>query len=58
MFKNKIHTIKDIISYISTKLSDLHRLANHITNVDLINARNKVRNLINHDDITLQYILN
>ena len=36
----------------------MHRLANHITNVDLINARNKVRNLINHDDITVQYILN
>ena len=49
---------KDIISYISTKLPDLHRLANHITNVDLINARDKVRNLINHDDITVQYILN
>jgi hypothetical protein len=39
-------------------LSNLHRLTNHITNVNLINYRNKVRELTNFDKLTVQYILN
>ena len=42
----------------TTILSNLHRLINHITNYDLQNCRQKVRTLINHDDDTVQYILN
>ena len=49
--------IKDIPQFV-TIIINLHRHINHITNVDLVNSRNKVRNLQNHDDLTIQYILN
>ena len=46
------------IHYIVTIMNHLHRLVNHISNVDLINCRNKVRTLENHNNLTVQYILN
>lgn len=52
--ENNINEINSLI----TVLSSLHRCINHITNVDLINAREKVRTLENHDNLTVQYILN
>ena len=52
--QNKIKEIDQFVTIITS----LHRLINHITNVDLVNARNKVRTLQNHDDSTIQYILN
>jgi hypothetical protein len=39
-------------------LHNLHRLVNHITNVDLINCRRKVVDYSNHDHLTVEYILN
>ena len=39
-------------------LSNLHRVINHITYVDLENCRRLVRQFLNHDEITVQYILN
>ena len=52
--ENNINEINSLINV----LSSLHRCVNHITNVDLINAREKVRTLENHDNLTVQYILN
>jgi len=52
--ENKITNIGEL----TTIMNDLHRLVNHISNVDLINCRNKVRTLENHDNLTVQYILN
>jgi hypothetical protein len=46
------------VSHIFNILFDLHRLVNHITNVDLVNIRNKVRDLTNFDNLVVQYILN
>ena len=42
----------------NTILNNLHRLVNHITNVDLEQCRRRVRDLLNHDALTVQYILN
>ena len=50
--ENPIFTILNFI------LSNLHRIINHITNVDLENCRRLVRQFLNHDEITVQYILN
>ena len=52
--ENKITNIGEL----TTIMNHLHRLVNHISNVDLINCRNKVRTLENHDNLTVQYILN
>ena len=41
-----------------TMVYDLHRFVNHTTNADLGVARNKVRDLINHDKLVVEYILN
>ncbi len=46
------------IRFFITDINNIHRHINHITNVDLINCRNKVRTLQNHDDETVQYIMN
>ena len=43
---------------IITMVSNLHRFVNHITNVDLIGCRTRVRTLGNFDELTVQYILN
>ena len=42
----------------NTILGNLHRFINHITNVDLEQCRRRVRDLLNHDTLTVQYILN
>lgn len=47
-----------LFNVIGSCISEMHRIINHITNYDLINIRNKVRYLENHDTITVQYILN
>ena len=47
-----------VIMTISSILNKIHRLVNHITNVDLDACRRKVRELLNHDALTVQYILN
>jgi hypothetical protein len=39
-------------------LGNLHQFINHITNVDLGQCRRRVRDLMNHDTLTIQYILN
>ena len=39
-------------------LGNLHQFINHITNVDLEQCRRRVRDLLNHDTLTVQYILN
>ena len=39
-------------------LGNLHQFINHITNVDLGQCRRRVRDLMNHDALTVQYILN
>jgi hypothetical protein len=39
-------------------LNNLHQFINHITNVDLEQCRRRVRDLMNHDALTVQYILN
>lgn len=52
--ENKIVKFTELTNIIIS----LHRLVNHISNVDLINCRNKVRTLENHDNLTVQYILN
>ena len=39
-------------------LSNLHRTINHLTEVNLNSCRQKVRNLDNNDELTVQYILN
>ena len=39
-------------------VSALHRLINHITNINLLECRQNVRNLLNHDNLTVSYILN
>ena len=39
-------------------MMNLHRVINHITNINLISTREKVRNLDNNDELTVQYILN
>jgi hypothetical protein len=60
-FINKNNENKVIISSINDIFNifmDLHRLTNHITNVDLIYLRNKVRDLTNFDNLVVQYILN
>ena len=46
--------IKCVINVVSA----LHRLINHITNINLLECRQNVRNLLNHDNITVDYILN
>ncbi len=52
--ENNITVLNNLIMFIT----HLHRHINHITNVDLINCRNKVRDLENNDNETVQYILN
>jgi hypothetical protein len=47
-----------IFTILNNILSNLHRIINHITNVDLENCRRLVRQFLNHDEITVQYILN
>ena len=47
-----------LFNVIGTCISDMHRIINHITNYEVINIRNRVRYLQNHDTITVQYILN
>ena len=47
-----------IFAILNNILSNLHRVVNHITNVDLENCRRLVRQFLNHDEITVQYILN
>jgi hypothetical protein len=47
-----------IFAILNTQLSNLHRVVNHISNVDLENCRRLVRQFLNHDEITVQYILN
>jgi hypothetical protein len=42
----------------NTILGNLHQFINHITNVDLEQCRRRVRDLLNHDTLTVQYILN
>ena len=39
-------------------LYDLHRIVNHITYVDLVTYRNRVRDLLNFDNYVVDYILN
>jgi len=39
-------------------VSALHRLINHITNINLLECRQNVRNLLNHDNLTVSYLLN
>jgi hypothetical protein len=51
---NNVDSITGIIGFIS----NLHRFVNHISNVDLINCRHKVRNLVNFDELTVEYIMN
>lgn len=51
------HSINDLKLF-TNLLSALHRLVSHITNVDLINYRTKVRDLLNNDTNTIAYILN
>ena len=41
-----------------TIFGNLHRIVNHITNVDLNTCRNRVRDYRNNDNITVDYILN
>lgn len=38
-------------------LSDLHRFIQHITNVDLVHVRNKVRDLSDFEEVRCKYIL-
>lgn len=52
--ENKITKITEL-TYL---IVHLHRLVNHISHVDLVSCRNKVRTLENHDKLTVQYILN
>ena len=52
--ENKILNINHYV----VQITELHRHINHISNVDLVNSRNKVRTLGNHDNNTVQYILN
>ena len=52
--ENKVEDINKFVLI----LNNLHRYINHITHIDLVNAREKVRNLENHDSLTVQYILN
>ena len=59
ILENKTPTTKpNILLALITLLNNLHRLINHITNVDLINCRRKVREFSNHDHLTIDYILN
>ena len=46
------------ISQFNSILLELHRVINHLTNVNLVHTREKVRNLGNNDELTVQYILN
>ena len=52
--KNGINNFTGLIY----SISNMHRHINHITNVDVVNSRTKVRTLENHDVITVQYIMN
>ena len=62
-FINKINLksdkpiITNIVAIFSI-LSRLHRIVTHINNIDLVNLRNKVRNLSNFDSLVVKYILN
>ena len=47
-----------VIKIFINLVSALHRLINHITNINLLECRQNVRNLLNHDNITVDYILN
>jgi len=58
VFKLSIKDSNSDIVSIALILNNLHRLINHITNVDLQTCRRKVRELLNHDALTVQYILN
>ena len=59
ILENKTPTTEqNILSALITLLNNLHRLLNHITNVDLINCRRKVREFSNNDHLTIEYILN
>ena len=46
------------ISQFNSILLELHRVINHLTNVNLVHTREKVRSLGNNDELTVQYILN
>jgi hypothetical protein len=46
------------ISQFNNILLELHRVINHLTNVNLVHTREKVRSLGNNDELTVQYILN
>ncbi len=52
--KNSIKNFTGLIY----SISNMHRHITHITNVDVVNSRTKVRTLENHDTITVQYIMN
>ena len=54
MTTNNIKQIADFCNF----LSNLHRTINHLTEVNLNSCRQKVRNLDNNDELTVQYILN
>jgi hypothetical protein len=59
ILENKTSTTQpNILLALITLLNNLHRTINHITNVDLINCRRKVREFSNHDHLTIEYILN
>lgn len=47
-----------VIKIFINLVSALHRLINHITNINLMECRHNVRNLLNHDNLTVDYILN
>ena len=51
-------SIYNTVENLAEIFAHLHRTINHICNVDLVSTRQKVRDLINHDTHTVQYILN
>lgn len=55
-FVSKFNIIN--LNELLTIFGNLHRIVNHITNIDLNNCRNKVRDYRNNDNITIDYILN
>jgi hypothetical protein len=66
LLNNYIDSVKNVqgnedltvIKIFINLVSALHRLINHITNINLLECRQNVRNLLNHDNITVDYILN
>ena len=53
----KIETF-DFNTSLASVLAHLHRVINHITNVEVDACRRKVREYVNFDSLTVQYILN